>query len=357
VLVPRQTLAQDSSLLYYALILSDIALFFKRELLSNFVERCLSYLFLRRAAFFLFPKKGDDRKMDTVIQFRGTIYENGYGLIAQKVMRDKDLSPVAKSIYAYICSFAGVGKDGERSAFPGVQLMMNELGIKTEDTYYKHRKQLLEKGYITIEKQRQEGRFDKNIYYIEAVPVPLEIEKNIDTKGNEPHPKKSGTAPYPKKSSTAKSGTNSNSFNSNSFYKEEEENSSSELVSFLMSKDITPENAVKFETRLLEEGLTGYTHEQVIKAIEWSLQRFVKDKCDEPYIYAVGRLQRVLDGKVKDVINKPKNKTTKKRPDRMEKLPDWFEEETNSNPVAGASGQTQEEKKQEIEDMLKRLRA
>ena len=48
---------------------------------------------------------------------RGTIYENGYGLIAQKVMRDKDLSPVAKSIYAYICSFAGADKDGERSTF------------------------------------------------------------------------------------------------------------------------------------------------------------------------------------------------------------------------------------------------
>src|SRR3954452_25037865 len=97
--------------------------------------------------------------MDTVIQFRGTIYENGYGLIAQKVMRDKDLSPVAKSIYAYICSFAAVGKDGERTAFPGVKLMMYELGIKSEDTYYKHRKQLLEKVYISIEKQRQEGKF------------------------------------------------------------------------------------------------------------------------------------------------------------------------------------------------------
>jgi len=71
----------------------------------------------------------------------------------------------------------------------------------------------------------------------------------------------------------------------------------------------------------------------------------------------VGRLQRVLDGKIKDVANKPKNKTTKKRPVRTEKLPEWFEEETNGNPVIAASDQTQEKKKQEIEDMLKRLRA
>jgi hypothetical protein len=297
--------------------------------------------------------------MDTVIQFRGTIYENGYGLIAQKVMRDKDLSPIAKSIYAYICSFAGVGKDGERSAFPGVQLMMDELGIKTEDTYYKHRKQLLEKGYITIEKNRKEGKFDKNIYYVEAVPVPLEIEENVDTKGNEPHPKKSGTAPYPKKSSTVKSGTNSNSFNSNSFKKEEEEEKvpPSDLVSFLISKDITLDNALKFETRILEEGLERFTYEQVLDAIEWSLHRFLEGKCDEPYIYAVGRLQRILDGKVKVIANKPMNKSTKRKIIRMEKLPEWFDREENAEQLPSAPEKTQEHKKQDVENMLKKLRA
>ena len=46
--------------------------------------------------------------MNSVIQFEGTIYENGYGLLAQKVMRDKDLPKQSKLIYAYMCSFAGV---------------------------------------------------------------------------------------------------------------------------------------------------------------------------------------------------------------------------------------------------------
>lgn len=159
---------------------------------------------------------------DYVIQFEGTVYEQGYGLIAQKVMRDKDLHPISKSIYAYLCSFAGMGKDGERAAFPGVSLMMAELGIKTDDTYYKYRKQLVQKGYIKIEKRRQEGaKFDNNIYKIVAVPVA--VEKEI------PHPKKSGMEkPYPKLSSTVepstvKSGTNINSFNINSLNKREEE--------------------------------------------------------------------------------------------------------------------------------------
>lgn len=169
---------------------------------------------------------------DSVIQFRGTVYENGYGLIAQKVMRDKDLTPVAKSIYAYICSFAGVDKEGNRSAFPGVTLMMRELGIKTDDTYYKHRKILIDKGYITIEKNRNVGKFQNNIYYVESVPV--EVEEIDETKennvpsGNSPYPKKQGKdSPYPKKSSTVKSsttkkGTNSTRFNSTRFKEEED---------------------------------------------------------------------------------------------------------------------------------------
>src|SRR5690625_2472842 len=145
---------------------------------------------------------------DTVIQFSGTIYEQGYGLLPQKVMRDKNLSPTAKTIYAYIVSFASVGENGERSAFPGVKIMMSELGIKSDDTFYRHRKQLIDNGYITIKKNRVEGKFTNNIYIIEAVPNAKKEEK-------EPHPKNKGTTPYPKKSSSDKSssdnlGTNIN---------------------------------------------------------------------------------------------------------------------------------------------------
>ena len=65
---------------------------------------------------------------DIVIQFRGTIYENGYGQIAQKVMRDKSLHAMSKAIYAYLVSFAGQ----TRTAFPSVELMLDELGMSEE---------------------------------------------------------------------------------------------------------------------------------------------------------------------------------------------------------------------------------
>ena len=65
----------------------------------------------------------------------------------------------------------------------------------------------------------------------------------------------------------------------------------------------------------------------------------------------------MLTTKVKDIANKPMNKTTKKRPVRTEKLPEWFDQEENKEKLPTEPEQTQEEKKQEIEDMLIKLRA
>ena len=171
--------------------------------------------------------------MDAVIQFEGTIYEDGYGLLARKVMRDKSLPKQSKLIYAYMCSFAGVKKDGERTAFPSVKLQCAELGL-SEDTYYKWRKYLIDKGYIKIKKQRQEGaKFDNNIYSIVAVPIEVKIDETIATEEKKPYPKNSGMEkkPYPNSPGTENpctenSGTNINSSKSNSFKKEEEEEDS-----------------------------------------------------------------------------------------------------------------------------------
>lgn len=144
--------------------------------------------------------------MDSVIQFRGTIYENGYGLIASKVMRDKSIPKQSRLIYAYMCSFASINKDGDRVAFPSVSLQCEELGM-SEDTYYRWRKELEDRGLITIEKRKDNnGKFERNLYFIEAVPTP----KAPEAPSSEPYPKNSGT----EKPSTEKQGTIINSSNS-----------------------------------------------------------------------------------------------------------------------------------------------
>ena len=164
---------------------------------------------------------------EIVVQFAGTVYENGYGQIAKKVMRDKSIHAVAKAIYAYLVSYAG-SKD---NSFPSVQLMMDELGIRTEGTFYKYRKQLEEAGYITITQDQGEGgKWLNNVYHIKTVPVP-KVERK------EPYSKKQSTVKVThrtlkngvrKKPSTVNQGTNNNrslittSFNKNNQIQQQE---------------------------------------------------------------------------------------------------------------------------------------
>lgn len=140
-------------------------------------------------------------------------------MIAQKVMRDRELPAMSKAIYSYLCAFAGSIKGGgDRQAFPGVKLMMAELGIKTDDTFYKYRKPLVDRGYLKVRQERGNGKFAKNIYSIVAVPAPTDGGQKTDEpapkQDSAPSPKKSGTdkTPHSKKSGTvnshpAKTGT------------------------------------------------------------------------------------------------------------------------------------------------------
>lgn len=102
------------------------------------------------------------------VQYEG-ILAKGYGLIPQLVTRDKDLSIEAKAIYGYLAAFAGT--TGE--AFPGVDLICAELQI-SEKRYLKHRKSLIDKGYIEIKRERLENGFSKNIYILKQnIPYPV----------------------------------------------------------------------------------------------------------------------------------------------------------------------------------------
>lgn len=96
------------------------------------------------------------------------IKANGYGTITQTPMRDKRLKPNAKSIYSYLCSFAGKGN----SAFPRRDTILSELGMGV-DTYCKHMKQLKELGYIKVTQERNKaGRFSRNVYTLmQEIPV------------------------------------------------------------------------------------------------------------------------------------------------------------------------------------------
>lgn len=93
------------------------------------------------------------------------IKAKGYGIISRYFMKD-DISHDAKSIYAYLCSYAG----GGTTALTDRKTILYHMGI-SKDRYYRALNALIEDGYITIKQVREEGRkFSKNIYTIATIP-------------------------------------------------------------------------------------------------------------------------------------------------------------------------------------------
>ena len=89
----------------------------------------------------------------------------GYGNIPKAVMIDPRLGYKAKALYAYFCSFAGAGS----SAFPKRADIMHHLQISI-NPFQKYIHELIKYNYITVEQQKEKGRFSRNIYYLNEFP-------------------------------------------------------------------------------------------------------------------------------------------------------------------------------------------
>lgn len=105
-----------------------------------------------------------NEKITDAIKVRG-IYREGYGFIAKKIMKDRNLNIISKAIYAYICSYAGKG----HNAFPSQKLISIDLGIN-KGTLVKYIKELKDSGYITVIQHKEKGKFSKNLYTVNILP-------------------------------------------------------------------------------------------------------------------------------------------------------------------------------------------
>ncbi|MCC3714759.1 helix-turn-helix domain-containing protein [Staphylococcus haemolyticus] len=90
----------------------------------------------------------------------------GYGLVFKRVMKDTNIDIEAKALYSYLSAYAG----SSETAFPGVNLICHELNI-SDKRFKKYRKQLEDNGYLSVERERTNNGFSKNIYTIEHNPV------------------------------------------------------------------------------------------------------------------------------------------------------------------------------------------
>ena len=112
-----------------------------------------------------------EKEFENLLLVEG-VNAQGYGTIPKLVMKDRRLTPQAKAIYAYFCSYAGCGS----TAFPKVSQIMYDLNISNK-TYYKHFDLLTEFGYITVVKIKKEGnKFDNNIYKLNTNPKKTVVE-------------------------------------------------------------------------------------------------------------------------------------------------------------------------------------
>ncbi len=75
------------------------------------------------------------------------IDSRGYGRIYKAVMRNRQLPLLAKTIYAYFCSYAGNGYQ----AYPKRDKIVRDLKMN-KNTYTKHLNTLISEGYIAKER-------------------------------------------------------------------------------------------------------------------------------------------------------------------------------------------------------------
>lgn len=87
----------------------------------------------------------------------------GYGTVPTSVMSDRKLTVEAKAIYAYFAACIGAGD----TSFPKVGEICKDLNMG-EDRFQKHKKHLIEKGYLTVHKgEDANGRYSTNLYVLQ----------------------------------------------------------------------------------------------------------------------------------------------------------------------------------------------
>ena len=111
---------------------------------------------------------------DRIEQYPSSVLEKGYGVVGKYVMQDRRLNPIAKALYAYICTFGNI-------AFPGRDKICYDLQIN-KNTYSKYMRQLVDLGYITVRQKRGAGNsFQRNVYVINLDPAKV-MRENAEVK-------------------------------------------------------------------------------------------------------------------------------------------------------------------------------
>lgn len=123
----------------------------------------------------------------------------------REIMRCKELTPEAKAIYAYLCSFAGCST----CCYPGAEIMKSELRMSA-DRFYKHMHLLTEMGIVAKSQERNGNRWGHTIYTLNHA-TGFQLSQNEDTENQLPQNEDT------QEQNTKNKRANNNSLNNNSF--------------------------------------------------------------------------------------------------------------------------------------------
>ncbi|MCB8565290.1 helix-turn-helix domain-containing protein [Fusobacterium ulcerans] len=250
------------------------------------------------------------------------VFEKGYGFVAKKVMRDKTLNILSKAVYAYICSYAGKGKD----AFPSQNLICGDLGIG-KSTLLKYIKELKDRGYITVIQHKEKGKFAQNLYTVNVIPCIV----SSDTTRTDTNPTARGQV-----------NTNNNQKNNNNI-KDKKINNTHTGVEEKTSDSVEHKNELEKEKlsdapmeiqdilkKYKDLGLPEYSYRPdnyvilgvwrelgAVKLFEaltlMSESKFVKNNMSINSIFKIENLKKALNGNFKDKRKVKKNEDDAKK--------------------------------------------
>lgn len=254
--------------------------------------------------------------MTEKIKMQG-IFEEEYGFVAKKVMRDKSLNVLSKAVYAYICSYAGKGKD----AFPSQNLICGDLGIG-KSTLGKYIKELKDRGYVIVIQHKEKGKFFQNLYTVNIEPhIVLSCTVETDT----------DPVVHGQEDTNNNKKINNNIKDKKNIHTGVEEKLSDapmEIQDILKKykKLGLPEYNYQPDNYVLLGVLRELGAPKLFEALTiMSKSKFVKENMSINSIFKIENLKKALNGNFKDKENKGKKKSRSKKEFKRPEYKDFTE--------------------------------
>lgn len=234
--------------------------------------------------------------------------------MAQSVMRNQNISPEAKAIYAYLCSFT----DENNECFPAKKIMLKELCM-SEGRFYKYMNELKAAGIVEVIKTKNGNIFGHNVYVVQHEVIIHENKIGL-TEGENPRHFQNDSAENDNESTKFRSsnnrssdnrsfdrqGTNNTSLNNTSINRTEERIDYQEIVNLYNDTCVSfPKVLALSESRkkAIKARLKSYSLEDFKKLFEMAEgSRFLKGGNDRnwsanfDWLIKDSNMAKVLEG-------------------------------------------------------------